>query len=94
MTFRKCLKCGWVHFGNSLTEVTAELARFREYFDSLTAKEQFNFYGGRCSSIEDYTSCFCCGNPHTNFRDATDEEVPYGSTLQPILTETEESPKD
>ncbi len=92
MNARKCLRCGWVHFARSLAEVTAEINQFNAYYDNLTADKQCNFAGRSC--LANYQSCFRCGNSYADFRDATDEEVPYGSTLQPILTETEESLKE
>jgi uncharacterized CHY-type Zn-finger protein len=39
------------------------------------------------ASIENYQSCFKCGNSYENFRPATEEELNKiaGSTIQPIM---------
>lgn len=81
-----CKHCKWVMF-----EVTREYAKnqvkeFNEYFDTLTKEQQQDFYGGNKSSIRSYESCMLCGTCYHNFRKAKKSEVPFGSTVNPIIS--------
>lgn len=82
-----CKKCGWVHFGRSFNDVIDELSRFRKYYEYLSKKDQKEMYGGKCSSITDYMHCFRCNALYTEMRKAKKNEIPCGSTIQPILME-------
>ena len=87
MSNRTCLKCGWVHFGVTRAFAEDEVARFNAYYDTLTPKEQQDWYGGRKSGIAHYEGCFRCGGSHTNFRDEREGDCPMGCTIQPIIHE-------
>jgi len=87
MTCVICKSCGWVSFAVTRKKAENEVKSFNEYFDTLTKKEQKEYYGGRKSTIDFYEHCFLCNGPYTNFRKAKNSEVPYGSTLQPIIQE-------
>lgn len=84
---RTCNKCGWVHFAVTREHATAEVARFNEYFDKLTPKEQQDYYGGYKSSIEHYEQCSRCGGSHIDFRDAREGDCGPGHTIGPIIHE-------
>lgn len=87
MNYLICKKCGWVHFGKSINDVIDELIRFRNYYETLSKKDQKEMYGGKCSSIADYMHCFRCNALYTEMRKAKKSELPFGSTIQPILME-------
>lgn len=93
MIFLKCKNCGWVHFGMNLKDILEELTKFRKYFNSLSKKDQKSYYGGKCSSIIDYIHCFKCSALYTQMRKAKNNEIPNGSTLQPILIEEKKNGK-
>ena len=84
-----CNACGWVHFKVARKYAESQVAAFSLYFNSLTKEEQDRHYGGKPSSIKDYESCMRCNNSYKNFRDAKESEVPYGSTLNPIINPEE-----
>jgi rubredoxin len=80
-----CINCGWVHKEVSLEYAENEVARFNEYYDILTPKEQQDYYGGHRSSMDRYTRCFSCGESYKNFRDYREGDCPVGVTIGPIL---------
>lgn len=84
-----CIKCKWVHFEVSRQKAEDEVDTFNKYFDSLDKEKQEEFYGGVGSSIKNYEHCFCCQGSYKNFREANDDEIPYGSTIQPIINREE-----
>lgn len=79
-----CTACKWVHFSRSLAAVTDEVNRFNQYFDTLDDKTK-GYFGGKPSSIKHYLYCHRCGGSYTKFRPSTNEEIPNGSTINPIL---------
>ncbi len=86
----KCNKCGWVHF-----EVSAEYVRKWEadwllFFNTKDA-EWLESYGITTSppSTDIYLKCFRCGGSYKDMRDTLGNEVPNGSTIQPILNRNE-----
>jgi hypothetical protein len=83
--FRTCNACGWVHFGMSPEDVDRAIDTFNAYFDRQPPDTQALF-GGRASRA-DYDRCFRCGGSHKNFRESRPGDVPFGSTIQPILSE-------
>lgn len=83
--YRTCNKCGWVHFGVTRKYAEKEVKKFNEYFETLSKERQELFYGGVGASIANYESCFRCGNNHKDFRNSVITEIPYGSTIQPII---------
>lgn len=85
--FLKCKKCGHGHFAVSRSYAEKEVARFNEYFDSLTKEEQENNYGGNKSNIESYEKCFRCGAKYTESEVCQEDDLPLGVTLQPLITE-------
>lgn len=86
----KCMKCGWVHFSVSLKFALNEVHKFNEYFNSLSTEQQNKFYGGKGASIEDYSNCARCGNHYENFVFVTNQkEIPFGSTIGPIINPVE-----
>jgi hypothetical protein len=78
-----CKSCGWVHFGVSIEAAENEIRKFNDFYRRAT-QEVRDSYGGP-SSLENYCKCFRCGGPHTEFRRALKKEIPFGSTIQPIL---------
>jgi hypothetical protein len=79
-----CLKCDYVSFAVSRRKAMAEVKRFNKYFDSLTKKEQKDYYGGKRSDLSLYTCQVCSG---TEFRKAKKSEIPFGSTINPVVWE-------
>lgn len=84
---RTCLKCGWVHFAVPRGHAENEIARFNAYYDTLTPKQQRDYYGADKSSIKLYEQCDRCGGPHTNFREEKEGDCPIGCTIGPIIHE-------
>lgn len=80
-----CRSCGWVHFAIPLEYAEKEVATFNQYYDTLKLEEQQLFYGGKKSHLANYLFCMFCGSLYTNFRKAKKNEIPYGSTINPIL---------
>lgn len=85
----KCNKCSWVHFELSEKDVIENVRSFNDYFNSLTKQEQDYYYGGKPASEDRYKKCFRCGNTHKDFSDATEQDAPNGSTIQPIMSRHE-----
>ena len=86
-TLRTCRKCGWVASGVSRAFAQAGVDKFNSYFDSLTTKQQSDYYGGKSASIRDYEHCGRCGGLFTNFRPFRAGDCPDGCTLNPIIVE-------
>lgn len=97
---RICNACGWVHVALSRADVEEQARKFGEYITAQPPAVQAQFDLGplsRSGRAWDYAEhvarferCFRCGNPHTNFRDQTEQDhVPAGSTLQGIIKEAE-----
>lgn len=86
---RVCRNCGWVHFGVTSKFAEEQVQKFNEYYDSLAPADQKEMYGGFRASIDDYTQCCRCDQPHTHFRDATEAECEAirGSTISPIIAQ-------
>lgn len=83
---RTCLKCGWVAFGITREHAEDQVSKFNDFFDKASQATR-NMYGNRPTSIAEYSHCFFCGGPHTNFRDAKPGDCPDGVTMQPIIVE-------
>lgn len=84
---KTCNKCGWVHFAVSRKHAEDEVTKFNEYFDTLSKKEQDEFYSGKGSSIRQYEHCMLCDGSYTNFRDSKYGDCPDGCTINPIISE-------
>lgn len=82
MIMLKCPSCNWVHFGRTLEEITTEIEKFNSYYYSQPKDIQEMFRGP--SKIKDYENCFRCGKGYETFIPAEADDVPFGSTLQPI----------
>ncbi len=78
-----CKKCNWVAFEVTRAHAEAEVKSFNEYYRAQPKKVQKMFSG--LSSVKSYERCFFCGEPYTNFRNAKKSEIPFGSTLQPVI---------
>lgn len=76
-------KCGWVSFQVSRKHAENEVNVFNEFYDK-SLKEVQDMYGGR-SSIRTYERCGFCGTCYHNFRNAKKSEIPFGSTVSPII---------
>lgn len=66
-----------------VTRAQAELAvdNFNNYFETLSPEDQRDLYGGKPASLDSY---ICpCGSK--NFRLAVANEVPRGSTVNPVI---------
>lgn len=87
--YLKCTKCGWIHFAVSRDYAEEEVSSFNRYYESLTPIQQEENYGGRKSDISSYEHCFRCGTHHEQAVKATNEEVPNGSTIQPMISPTD-----
>lgn len=86
--YKKCNKCGWVHFAVSRSFAETEVTNFNQFFDTLTVEEQQDYYSGNRSSIENYEKCFRCGESHKTATTIT--EFPNDLdrvTLQPMILE-------
>lgn len=80
-----CNNCGWVSFEVTRQHAEEEVRRFNEYFNSLSPKQQQDYYGGKGAYIELYERCFLCDGSYKNFRDSKTEDYPEGATLSPII---------
>lgn len=80
-----CNQCNWCYFEVTRKYAKDSITAFNKYFNSLTKKQQKDYYKGEKSSIKDYERCHC-GNKYKNFRDAKPDEYSIGSTLNPIIT--------
>lgn len=83
-----CKKCGWVHFGVPRAYVDEQNKIMLTYMKSISWQVRKKCYG--FSKMKDYKPynyerCFFCSGPYKNFRKAKKAEIPYGSTIQPIL---------
>jgi hypothetical protein len=58
---------------------------FNGYYETLTPKKQQQYYGGKPSSIADYTGCKRCGK--NDFRVERDGDCPVGCTICPVIFE-------
>lgn len=84
MLYVKCKKCNWVSFAITKQKALEEIAQFNQFYYTLTKKEQNNYYGGTPSSEKTYT-CLRCNN--RDFNVALPEEIPFGSTINPVIYE-------
>lgn len=84
-TYTICNKCGWVHFSYTRKEAQDEVDKFNEFFNTLSEEKQKSYYNGIGASIKSYEHCFRCGASYTEQRIALKEELPLGSTIQPII---------
>lgn len=85
----KCIKCGWVSMGVSQAYAEAEIDSFMAYYNALPENKK-DFWRGvgdngelkpfQPPALEDYK---CCASPA--FRLALPEELPYGSTINPVI---------
>lgn len=80
-----CIKCNWTSFAVTLKFAQDEILQFNTYFDSLTPKEQTDYYRGKKSSIDNYTCQRCNG---TEFK--IGNTAPFGSTINPVIYESSE----
>ena len=80
-----CSKCGWVHMGRSLADVTSEVARFNAFYDTLDLAGKDNYSGP--SSVETYRKCFGCGADNAHMRPYVNGDLSEDRavTIQPIL---------
>lgn len=83
--YLKCTKCGWIHFRMSRDYAEASVKSFNDYYDTLSPVEQEQHYGGEKSSISSYERCFLCGTSNQDSVEAMESEVPFGSTVQPMI---------
>lgn len=83
--FVTCLKCGWVHMAVSRDYALQQIHAFNEYFKDLTPEQQQDFYGGRKSSMRDYSNCNLCGEAYTEMRPFKEGDCPDGVTIGPII---------
>jgi hypothetical protein len=86
MTYLTC-KCGWVHFAVTREYAEAALKKFNGFFDTLTERQQQDYYGGRKASITDYETCSRCGAHYSTFRAYRENDCPSGVTLAAIIQE-------
>lgn len=87
-----CNKCEWIHFPVTADYVHEWYEDWIEFWNGMDTTGR-DAYGCKDAppSMDQYLSCDRCGNPHTNFREASKEEVNkiFGSTVGPILDRTE-----
>lgn len=81
-----CKYCSCVMFKVSRSYAKKEVNKFNKYFDSLNIAQQIEYYNGNKSSIRNYEKCMSCGTCYHNFRKAKKFEVPFGSTVSPIIS--------
>ncbi len=82
---KTCNKCGWVHFGVTSDFAEAEVKRFNEMYDELTAAEKERYYGSNPASMASYEKCSRCGNTYKDFRESKEDDCPNGCTIGPII---------
>lgn len=80
-----CCNCGWVAMEVSRKFAENEVKRFNDFFNTLSKKEQNDYYGGKGATITFYECCFLCGGSYKNFRDFQPGDCPDGCTLNPII---------
>lgn len=80
-----CTNCGWVHFAVTRKHAEQEVAKFNEYYDTLSKEKQDEYYGGKNAIIGNYTGCFACKK--NDFRPSKDGDCPNGCTIQPVIYE-------
>lgn len=80
-----CTRCSWVSFAVTKAHAENEVKKFNEYYHTLSERDQQSYRGP--SSLDTYT-CQVCGS--TTFRLSTAEEIPYGSTISPVIWEEQE----
>lgn len=71
--------------GVTLAHAWAEVWRFNEYYNTLSTKEQVNYYGGKPASINQYLRCFFCGGFCSEMCEFKEGDCPDGVTIQPIV---------
>jgi hypothetical protein len=85
-----CNKCKWVHFEVSLDYCKKWEDEWKTYYKNLNAEGKKAYGLKSAPKIEDeYLNCSRCNNTYTDFHDSTDDEVPNGSTIGPILNRQE-----
>jgi predicted nucleic acid-binding Zn-ribbon protein len=84
-----CIKCGWVHFQVSRKFAEEGVKSFNNYFYSLPEEKREQYYHNKPATMKEYSNCFFCNGPYTNFRDFIEGDCPPGVTLQPIIDRDE-----
>lgn len=87
----KCNNCGWVHFAVTMNYVIQWEADWLDFWNKSTTETR-EAYGCKDSppkKEDNYLNCFRCSNTYIDFSDALDSDVPFGSTIQPILDRNE-----
>lgn len=79
-----CNKCNWVSFAVTRQEAEQQIATFNKYFETLSKQQQQDYYGGKGSSIDNYTCLYCNGS---DFRPSQDGDCPDGCTINPVIYE-------
>jgi len=77
-----CTKCAWVSFAVTKAHAEAEVKTFNKYYATLSKRDQESYRGE--ATIDSYT-CQLCGG--STFRLAKPEEIPFGSTINPVIWE-------
>jgi len=81
--------CDWVSMQVSRKHAEKEVETFNAYFDTVPKKEQQLFWGGKKADISSYERCNRCGGSYKKFKKATQKEIPFGSTISPIIDRKE-----
>ncbi len=92
MKYVTCKDCGWVHF-----EVSLEYAKNWEnewigHFEDMDvhARDSFGLVDEPPKIEDTLMNCQRCRASYKNFRDTLPEELPLGSTINPILSRDED----
>lgn len=81
--FCTCIKCGWVHMAYSREFAEQEVARFNDFYYSVSENVKEHYKGP--SSIDNYTGCRVCGG--NEFRESRAGDCPDGCTISPVIWE-------
>jgi len=81
--------CNWVSFRVSREYAENQVTIFNNFYETLPIKQQFELYSNCKATIKDYEHCHRCGGSYKNFRKSTRLEVPFGSTVNPIINRKE-----
>lgn len=80
----KCVECEWVSMGVSRQFALTEIAKFNEYYDTLSPEQQKEYYNNRKSSEDRYVCIHCFG---TEFIPIENDECPNGVTVSAVIYE-------
>lgn len=87
-----CNHCHWVHFKVSLDYCIKWENDWVTHWNNMDkdGRDAYGLSSGPPKIADDYLNCSRCGGGYKHFRDATSDEIPFGSTIGPILDRNED----